>query len=358
MNHMNITMNLPISNQLPVNKLAAVFKNTSATYKFYWFIAIIELVEEGNTSIPKQKLFSRMISNSWYTINYFHISFGQFDNLQKAVHSIIKLENLTIDKNKVKLQHRLENPINPKTVQELNHFDINVPHRFLTPWLTNKSKESDNLLKSRIYSESQLFLHDCLYALYEDRIQINLIWINYLKTNAKVLKDFCYWNLSLFLQTRNPNVPDIPNKLIKPATRSGLTKQNNLYWKPVFQELGSIDCIFTNTKLYYEQKNYALDHFIPHAFVSHDLIWNLLPIEKLFNSKKSDKLPPFETYFDSFFNLQKTAFEINKHRNAKNKYFDEFLTIFPTTKEFNKLKLASTIQPLLTIASNNGFVYM
>lgn len=351
-------MHLPSSTNLPVNKLAAVFKNTSATYKFYWFIAIIELVEEGHTLIPKQKLFSRMISNSWYTLNYFHISFGQFDNLQKAVKSIIKLESLTVDEKKEKLHNRLENPNNPKTIKELNHFDINVPHRFLTPWLPCNSKETDNQLKSRIYFQSQIFLNDSLYALHEKHIQINPIWTSYIKSNTKVLKDFCYWNLSLFLQTRNPNVPDIPNKLIKPATRSSLAKQNNNYWKVVFQELGSIDCIFTNTKLIYDERNYAIDHFIPHAFVSHDLIWNLLPIEKKFNSKKSDKLPQFETYFDSFYNLQKTAFEINKHHNSKNKYFEEFLTIFPSNQEFDKQKLASTIQPLLTIANNNGFMYM
>ena len=44
-------MNLPISNNLPINKLASVFGSTSATYKFYWLIALIELVEEGNIEI-------------------------------------------------------------------------------------------------------------------------------------------------------------------------------------------------------------------------------------------------------------------------------------------------------------------
>lgn len=54
-------------------------------------------------------------------------------------------------------------------------------------------------------------------------------------------------------------------------------------------ELGGVDCIFTGNRLV--GKAYALDHFIPHAFVSHDLIWNLLPIDAKFNSVKSDKLP-------------------------------------------------------------------
>lgn len=89
----NQFMHLPKSNNLPINKLASVFGSTSATYKFYWLIALIELVEEGNIEISKRKIFSRMISNSWYTINYFHISFGKQDNLQIAVEKILKEEN-------------------------------------------------------------------------------------------------------------------------------------------------------------------------------------------------------------------------------------------------------------------------
>lgn len=351
-------MNLPQSNNLPINKLTTVFNNTSASYKFYWLIALIELVEEGNLEIPKKRIFSRMISNSWYTINYFHISFGKQDNLQIAVEKILNQENLTVDEKKNKLDYCIENSSNRETINQLLHFDKNVPHWFLSSWFPKINNESDVQLRKRIYAESQLFLNDSLYALHKDFIIINPIWINYLKSNAKVLKDFCYWNLSLFLQTRNPNIPDIPNKLIKPGTRNGLTKQTNEYWKLVFNELGSINCIFTNTKLVFEEKNYALDHFVPHAFVSHDLIWNLLPIEKRYNSSKSDKLPLFEKHFDKFFELQKVAFEINKYHNSKSKYMDEFLTIFPTINSFEKDKFSNTIQPLITIASNNGFLYM
>lgn len=351
-------MNLPTSNDLPINKLASVFGSTSATYKFYWLIALIELVEEENIEIPKRKIFARMISNSWYTINYFHISFGKQDNLQIAVERILKEENLTIDEKKSKLETCLENSTNKETINQLLHFDKNVPHWFLSPWFPKINNETDNQQKSRIYSDSQSFVNDSLYALYKDLISINPIWISYLKSNAKVLKDYCYWNLALFLQTRNPNVPDIPNKLIKPAIRNGLTKQTNEYWKLVFKELGSVNCIFTDTKLYFDEKNYALDHFVPHAFVSHDLIWNLLPIEKKFNSSKSDKLPLFDKHFDKFYDLQKIAFDINKHHNSKSKYMDEFLTIFPNIDAFAKDKFSNTIQPLITIASNNGFLFM
>jgi len=59
-------MNLPHSPYLSIDKLSSVFSSTSATYKFYWFLSILELVEEGNNIIDKQRLFSRMISIGIY----------------------------------------------------------------------------------------------------------------------------------------------------------------------------------------------------------------------------------------------------------------------------------------------------
>ena len=233
----------------------------------------------------------------------------------------------------------------------LKHFNNNVPHWFLSPWFPGENKQE-------IYKKSQSYQNNCPYALYQDEIKVNSDWKGYLITNAKIIRDFSYWNLSLFLQNRKPNVPDIPNKLIKPAIRSGLQRQTKDYWELVFNELGSIDCIFTGKKLNYSDKNFAIDHFIPYAFVSHDLIWNLIPIDKSFNSTKSDKLPPFNLYFEKFKNIQKQAFEIHLWANSKSKYLEEYLTIFPSINQFDEASLENAIQPLLTIANNNGFLYL
>lgn len=107
--------------------------------------------------------------------------------------------------------------------------------------------------------------------------------------------------------------------------------------------------------------DYVLNHFVPHAFVSHNLIWNLVPIDTLFNSKKSDKLPSMETHFDGFFNLQKTAFEIIHHHSPKTKLLQEHLTIYPdlsNSSSFDCTKYKESIQPLVTIEHNNGFGYL
>ncbi|MEL1254071.1 HNH endonuclease domain-containing protein [Flavobacterium sp. DGU38] len=346
-------MKLPNSKNLPINKLSSVFSSTSATYKFYWFLAILELVEEGNNNISKREIFSRMISNSWYTVNYFHVSFGKQDLIQDSVKAILKIEGLKINENRNTINSVLQKTTKIETIKILNHFDKNVPHWFISSWFSGN--------RNQIYSLSQNFDHGCLYRLEKDFIEINPIWISYLQSNSKILKDFCFWNLSLFLQKRNLNVPDIPNKISKPSTRNSLAKQTNEYWKLVFNELGAIDCIFTNSRLVFDEKKYALDHFVPHAFVSHDLIWNLIPINKTFNCSKGDKLPSVEKYFNDFYSLQKTAYEIVKSHNCKNKYLEEFITIFPDlnyNNGFDYLRYKETIQPLITIASNNGFSYM
>lgn len=344
-------MNLPQENKLSTELLASCFNSTSATYKFYWLLAIIEEVENGSTTILKRRLFTKMVTNAWYTVNYFKISFGKQDVIHKAVQNIRGFEQLTIDEKREKLNIKIENSLNINTRSELNHFDKNVPHWFLSPWFSQSNK-------SEIYNRSQQFENNCLYALHKSEIRINPAWIDYLQINAKLIKDFCYWNLALFLQTRNPNVPDLPNKLIKPAVRNSLTEQRNKYWKNVFLQENHVNCIFTNTKLFYDENNYALDHFVPHAFVSHDLIWNLIPVEKTFNSSKSDKLPLIDIHFDKFYLLQKKAFEINKEINAKSKYMDEYLTIFPVLSDFSKQRFKEVIQPLITIAHNNGFPYL
>jgi hypothetical protein len=94
--------------------------------------------------------------------------------------------------------------------------------------------------------------------LHEETIEINPEWRNYLTANTKILKDFCFWNLALYLQSKNPNVPDIPNKLIKPALRNSLTKQRTQFWDLVLRELGSVRCIYTGEINFHHLKSISI----------------------------------------------------------------------------------------------------
>jgi len=346
---------LPNDRNLPIQKLVACFNNTSTTYKYYWLLALIQAVESGRTLIYKHEMFSRMISSAWYTVNYYHISFGKQDMLQRAIENIKTLENLSIDLSQDKILNQLISTTNQDTITELHYFNKQVPHWFLSPWFPKSSS-------AEIYNYSKEFKGKCLYALHPSFIQINLLWVNYLLENAALIKNFCYWNLSIYLQTKNPNVPDIPNKIIKPATRNSLSKQRK-FWDIVFEEEQKIECIYTGNTLLIN--NYAVEHFVPYRFVSHDLIWNLIPADKIFNSSKSDKLPQMDKYFNSFYQIQKKAIKIVKDKQPRNKFLEEYLTIFPNINELDSLDSQVTlqsyrdkIQPLITIANNNGFSFM
>lgn len=100
-------MNLPYQSDLTINLLAACFNKTSATYKFYWFLALICKVENGETTISKRNLFVEMVAHSWFTVNYFHVFFGKQDKLQSAIAKIKNLEGLTIDANRDKIVKQL-----------------------------------------------------------------------------------------------------------------------------------------------------------------------------------------------------------------------------------------------------------
>lgn len=349
-------MQLPQHTTLPIHRLAACFNNTSATYKFYWFLSILQAVEEGQTTIPKQTLFASMVANAWYTIHYFRVSFGKQDKLQDAVKAIKEMERLPIDANRNLIAATLVSTANPITINLLRHFDAHVPHRFLSPWQLGATERS-------VYEASQRFTNDSLYALDKDEISINPAWEDYLKANAGILRAFCYWNLALYLQAKNPNVPDIPNKLIKPAVRSSLLQQRKQYWDIVLNELQTVPCIYTGKAL--SVGHYAVEHFIPYSFVSHNLIWNLIPADPAFNSAKNDRLPPLATYFEPFFHLQQQAVAIISHKVPANPFLEDYLTIFPNLPDFTtgdegttKSRFLDTLQPLITIAANNGFEYL
>ena len=339
-------MNLPYSSAVPINLLASCFNSTSATYKFYWLLAILDAAEEGKMEVSKKELFARMLSTSWYTVNYFNISFGFQDLIQKAVQEIKELEDIRIDADRSLIFQKLSNPTSAKTEVLLKHFDKNVPHWFLSPWYPGRNRQD-------IYTLSQENSHSPLYALYRDKIIINSDWVEYLQKNSRIIRDFIYWNLAMFLQIRNPNVPDIPNKLIKPATRSTLLNQRK-FWDIILDEVGSLECIYTGKKL--TKGNYHVEHFVPYSFVSHNQIWNLIPGDSCFNLSKSNKLPAMDKYFEGFFNLQKLALDIYLDKKPQEKLLQEYFYIDKNFAEgIDRDKFFQVINPLITIASNNGF---
>ena len=347
-------MTLPQNNKLPISALAGIFNNTSATYKFYWFVAMMEIVvKERKTKISFWEIIAGMIAESWYPIHYFKLSFGKSDSLYMQSLTLQQELNIPIDADKKKIKQLLIDNINDNHIKSLLRvFSLNVPYRFLSPWIKYTSDKN-------VISRSQQFENECLYAINDEYIEVNRKWIDYLSEHYLILKDFAFWNLTDFLQKRNPNVPNLPSKLIKPIQRDSLVKQHK-YWNNYIETIGNLKCIYTGKTLL--PKNYDLDHFVPWSFVSHNLLWNLIPADSSINSSKSNNLPPLDIYLKPFSLIQHDALKTLYEKNPNDNILEDYLIVYDSVSDLVKLSesdfynvFRKTFSPMIQTAENMGF---
>lgn len=350
---------LPTSNTLTIEPLTRIFKNTSATYKFYWFMGILDLyVKKDMTRMNIWDIMVEMVANAWYPVSYFRLSFGKSDSLRDAIISLQKVnaipKNITLNE----LRKWLNSHKNDSSFRRtLDFIPKNVPFWFMRPWI-------DIADTKEIMRRSQSYENNCLYKLTKEDdtlwVDLNSKWLPYLKENYVILKDYAYWNLSSFLQVRNPNVPNIANKLVKEESRQALTKQRNL-WDFVLEHSQPISCIYTNHPL--AIGGYDLDHFIPWSFVSHNLLWNLIPADGNINSSKSDRLPDLDRYLMPFANVHQMAVRTCLEENFRNKdLLNDYLSLGCTPQELSEMNKSNlfncfkrTFMPMSQIAQNMGF---
>ena len=306
-------MQIPQSQILTTRHLNRVFDKTVATYKFYWFLGILDLfVKQGKTKMNVWEIMISMVANAWYPVNYFRLSFGKSESLYEAILALQRENNIPINigiKDLIILLQALTQ--RPEIRKQLNFLQLNVPFRFLRPWIdTSDDRE--------MVKRSQTFENGCLYKLEKENgtlwIELNPIWLTYLQENYDILSSFAYWGLTNFLQVRNPNVPNIPNKLIKKEERNSLSAQRK-FWNTAINAGLEVRCLYTNKLLV--EREYDLDHFIPWSFVSHDLLWNLMPADSSINSSKSNKLPDLNLYLPKLAETHQAALRINLEKGKQ-----------------------------------------
>ena len=355
-----LTPDIPISNTISTRHLNRVFDNTTATYKFYWLLSILELfVQKGKTRMSMWEISTYMVTNAWYPVNYFRLSFGKSDSLSDAIHTLrnLKSQELPINIKRNDLILKLEKMGNDGEVRRILDFlKMNVPYRFLSPWFPKKKD-------LEVLELSQSFANNCLYKLEKVNgmlwIELNPQWLPYLQENYNILTAFAYWGLTNFLQIRNPNVPNIPNKLVKQEERNSLSAQHR-FWDTAIDGGLEVRCLYTNKLL--KEREYDLDHFIPWSFVSHDLLWNLMPADSSINSSKSNKLPDLNLYLPKLAEAHQAALRINLEKGKQDKLLEDYLALGHTPQDIAIMDrehlldcFYQTFTPMNQIAINMGF---
>lgn len=300
-------MTIPFDSKLPIKKLSGVFNNTTNSYKYYWFLAILNQVKKsGTTSFKIDDLVIEMIGEIWYPINYYKLNFGKQDQFSKGIHALkseFKLEANVLKKDLIVIIHA--NKENPVVDHLLSNFSRFVPYRFLSPWFKKELKgipdHQKNVKISDLSIASQKWISDyCPYTIADGSITLNPHWSTYFNLHLSILQKFVYWELVTYLQKNNPNVPGLTEKIFPPMLRK-LTNAI-FFWKEVAKVDGDIFCIYSNEEMSLE--NLSIDHFIPWSFVTHDQLWNLIPTYRFVNSSKGNNFPFLSEYLHPFVTIQ------------------------------------------------------
>ena len=184
-----------------VKKLSQAFDNTTATYKFYWMLGLLDVVdtERAHQPITFTEMVTRMLGKAWLPLLQGRFSFGKCDKLLHNIDHIIKRSPLNIYSYEERvvcyIMSNSRNTIVIDVVKKLSHY---VAYRFLYPWIGTCSNSAAEILSREEKPR-------CIYSIEGDTIKINPIWINYLRNHRNILEGFAMHKLNCFLAKRNPN---------------------------------------------------------------------------------------------------------------------------------------------------------
>jgi len=373
---------LPKSDTVDVSTLSRLFKKTTNSYKYLFFISILDILArrefDALSPISFREIIIEVLANAWYSHTYFKLSFGLQDKISN------KLDSLNIDISDTKIifqdtdKRHLRRTINDKPIDDIvSELRRYVPFLLIRPFFeqelksakTGKNKRTNpgddeqkiiNLAEELFNVKKPLYRFDA--SLYKNCSSINLhpAWVSYIENNYSIVRAWVCWEWLKYMQQRNPNVPAVANKLFPPQERGSLNSQKS-YWKLILKQT-NLQCIYSKQTL--PSHGFSLDHYLPWSFVAHDQSWNLIPTFPEVNSSKSNYLPD-ENYFDEFVNLQHLGLSVAKESMGQTQwsnYIEPYIADLKIANGNNLLDLQilkaayeSTLTPLISIAIRQGF---
>lgn len=186
------------------DKLKLVFENTTATYKFYWFFALLDSIRAGSAyqTISFTELVARMMSHAWKPLLAGAFSFGKCDALLPRIQLLIFQSELKANDVEKRvfcyiMEHH-DDPLIQELVRKMTQY---VPYRFLYPWLG-----ADKTNRETAFASLDFNKYRCPYGICKKAIQLNPGWIEYLTDHLDILYDFTMLNLLNFLKKHNDNI--------------------------------------------------------------------------------------------------------------------------------------------------------
>ena len=369
-------------NNLDIEGFLRMMKDPSFCYKFYWLEAIVQLISENKKTATYEEIIDEMISNAWYSVLEFHLHLsglfgdGQIkDNLEKTVNRLKDLCELPNNASKVEIKNKLAEFSDDKELRGYKmELTKNVPYKALSGF-ANRGLEKIDLNSSagrmmayyNKLSQSEIILP---YTFNEDNglkriITFNDSWIQMIQDNTVTILGWIQLEKVKWLQNNNPEVPGLVYKMAPMDEKMRKLNHVRKLWEAVLEIRPVID-VFKDEVI--DSNNYDMDHFIPWSFVMNDELWNLMPMESSWNSKKSNKLPQWDMFFGRFADNQYVLYELlhskpGIHKLYEGCYRDNLHSIWANQELYRKgnssdefhLILEKNMRPVYDSAKRQGY---
>lgn len=369
-------------NTLDIEGFSKMMNSPSYCYKFYWLEAIVQLISANKTEATYDEIINKMISNAWYPVLEYHIHLSGIygeniikDNLERAVLRLQELSQLANNASDIEIMNNLHEFSEDKELRFYRkELTKNVPYKALSGF-ANRGSEKINLDSSagrlRAYynklSQSEILLP---YTFNDDKglkrvITFNDGWIQMIRDNTVNILGWIQLEKVKWLQNNNPEVPGLVYKLAPADEKMRKLTNARKLWDAVLEVKPIVD-VFKNEPI--DAENYDLDHFIPWSFVMNDELWNLMPMDSSWNSKKNNKLPKWDLFFDQFADNQFDLYELLYEKPGIYKlyeacYRDNLHSIWAnrelyckgnSKEEFHKI-LGKNMRPVYDSARRQGY---
>lgn len=355
----------PVSSPtLRTGVLGTVFRDTTSSYKFFWLLAIIDLLPEFDRPLPTARLVQAMIIRAWAAVVLFRLSLGKVDRLQDCVRALHASSGLQARTSATRLFRTLDTwPALHDWVKELARF---VPGRFLGSWFPQAARATPYdrrgsrelvAVSDRAFGRADSGPYRLIETHNGALVELAPGWRDWLEANRALVLGFAEQQLTRYLQARNPSVPGIVNKLDLPRRRS--LGSVRAWWAEIIAHDGqtALADIFSGEML---DDRFEVDHFLPWSFVVHDEFWNLAPTVPAVNRNKSDHLPALDLYLPRLAALHAGILRRPSLRRGLAQTYAEFLGVDPSqliglTPQWIEDRYQQVVRPLAQIAANQGF---
>jgi len=218
----SVDLTLPDSDILNIESLSKILNRTTNSYKFIFFLSILDIIKERNFEFAGQVSFFdltvHMLVKAWTPCKEFNLSFGSQDTITSKIYDLDLKLPIDWKKNDKETLRWAIASVDLKNAERLMDF---VPYRLISPFLEEELAGVDKgewltlelalpaianktfLVKKPIYRFDSDDYKEC------SAIIIHPEWVEYFKANFAAVYDWALSRWIEYMEKRNAGISGI-----------------------------------------------------------------------------------------------------------------------------------------------------